>query len=71
MEIEIARAIAEELKWKLEGGCDRVEIVGDIRRRKPEISEIKLLCIPTEGWLLPPDICDLGDPYSCSWVRGL
>ncbi len=62
MELEKVRAIAEELKWRLETGCDRVEIVGDIRRRKPEVSEIKLLCIPTEGWPLPPDICHLVDP---------
>ncbi len=62
MELEKARAIAEELKWQLETGCDRVEIVGDIRRQKPEVSKIKLLCIPTEGWPIPPDLRDWIDP---------
>ena len=66
MELEKARAIAEELKWQLETGCDRVEIVGDIRRQKPEASKIKLLCIPTEGWPIPLVYSDLagliGDP---------
>ena len=62
MELEKARAIAEELKWQLETGCDRVEIVGDIRRQKLEVSKIKLLCIPTEGKPIPPDLRDWIDP---------
>ena len=60
--MEKARAIAEELKWQLETCCDRVEIVGDIRRQKLEVSKIKLLCIPTEGWPIPPDLRDWIDP---------
>jgi DNA polymerase/3'-5' exonuclease PolX len=56
VELEKARAIAEELKWQLETGCDRVEIVGDIRRQKPEVRDINLLCIPTEGKPIPPDL---------------
>lgn len=62
MELEKARAIAEELKERLELQSDRVEIVGDIRRQKPEVSKIKLLCIPTEGRPIPPDLCDWIDP---------
>ncbi len=62
--MEKARAIAEELKWQLETGCDRVEIVGDIRRQKPEVRDIKLLCIPTEGWPIPPVYRDLVDLIS-------
>ncbi len=62
MKLARARAIAEELRWQLETGCDRVEIVGDIRRQKPEVSKIKLLCIPTEGWPIPPDLRDLFYP---------
>jgi len=55
MELETAEAIAEELKDELEGTCDAVEIVGEIRRRKPKIRRIKLLCIPTaiEGTPIP------------------
>ena len=61
MELEKARAIAEELKWQLETDCDRVEIVGDIRRQKPEVRGINLLCIPTEGKPIPLVYCDLVD----------
>lgn len=46
MELEKARAIAEELKNGLAGECHRIEIVGDIRRQKPRVRKIKLLCIP-------------------------
>jgi len=64
VELEKARAIAEELKWQLETGCDRVEIVGDIRRQKPEVRDINLLCIPTEGKPIPLVYCDLVDLIS-------
>lgn len=46
MELEKARAIAEELKGRLELQSDRIEIVGDIRRQKPEVTGIELLYIP-------------------------
>ena len=46
MELEKAREIAEELKEMLEGSCERIEIKGSIRRRKPEVSDIELLAIP-------------------------
>ena len=46
MELEKARAIAEELKSLLEPGCERIPIAGSIRRRKSDIGYIELLCIP-------------------------
>ena len=46
MELEKARAIAEDLKSLLEPACKRIEIAGSIRRRKPEVGDIELLCIP-------------------------
>ena len=55
MELEKARAIAEELKNQLQDACHRTEIVGDIRRQKPRIGKIRLLCIPArvEGVHIP------------------
>ena len=44
--LEIAALIGENLKSQLESSCDRVEIVGSIRRKKPEVGDIELLCIP-------------------------
>ncbi|GAI65861.1 unnamed protein product [marine sediment metagenome] len=46
MDLERAKAIAEELKRLLEPACDRIEIAGSIRRQKPEVGDIELLCIP-------------------------
>lgn len=46
MELQKAKAIAEELKALLEPVCQRVEIAGSIRRQKPEVGDIELLCIP-------------------------
>jgi DNA polymerase/3'-5' exonuclease PolX len=52
MELEKARTIAEELKTRLEQGCERIEIAGSIRRQKPEVGDIELLVIPRYGGLL-------------------
>lgn len=46
MELEKARAIAEKIKWDLQSSCERIEIAGSIRRLKPEVGDIELLCIP-------------------------
>jgi len=46
MELEKAKAIAEGLKALLEPSCHRIEIAGSIRRQKPEVGDIELLCIP-------------------------
>jgi len=46
MELEKAKAIAEELKGLLEPACRRIEIAGSIRRQKSVVGDIELLCIP-------------------------
>jgi len=46
MEINKARAIAEEIMGLLDGSCDRKVIAGSIRRRKPDVGDIEILCIP-------------------------
>lgn len=46
MQLEKAKAIAEELKTLLEPACERIETAGSIRRQKPEVRDIELLCIP-------------------------
>ncbi|MBA7605654.1 hypothetical protein ES703_12788 [subsurface metagenome] len=46
MELQKARAIAEEIKGLLKSSCERIEIRGSIHRRKPQVGDIELLCIP-------------------------
>jgi len=41
-----AKQIAEELKAQLEPTCERIVIAGSIRRQKPYVGDIELLCIP-------------------------
>ena len=45
-DIIIAEQIAEELKTEFEPYCERIEIGGSIRRKKPEPNDIELVCIP-------------------------
>ena len=46
MELEKAQAIAEKIKAVLESSCERIVIAGSIRRQKPDVGDIELLCIP-------------------------
>ena len=46
MELEKARAIAEQIKAVLESSCERIVIAGSIRRQKPDVGDIELLVIP-------------------------
>ncbi len=46
MELERAKAIAGNIKVVLESSCERIVIAGSIRRQKPDVGDIELLCIP-------------------------
>ena len=41
-----ARQVAEVLQARLEPACERIEIAGSIRRQKPTVGDVELLCIP-------------------------
>ncbi|KKL25821.1 hypothetical protein LCGC14_2401470 [marine sediment metagenome] len=46
MELEKAKVIAEKLKSLLAPVCEKIEVAGSIRRRKPQVGDIELLVIP-------------------------
>ena len=46
MELNKALEIANRVKDALTPYCDRIEIAGSIRRRKPEVHDIEIVCIP-------------------------
>lgn len=46
MKLQQAKQIAEALKTDLIPFCERIEISGSIRRKKPEPHDIELVCIP-------------------------
>lgn len=43
-----ARPIALQICERLRPYCDRCEIAGSVRRRKPDVGDIEIVCIPKE-----------------------
>lgn len=43
----VAMQIAEEIVYSLGPGCERIEIAGSLRRKKPDVGDIEILYIPT------------------------
>jgi len=46
MKLEEAQVIAEKTKALLAPYCERIEIAGSIRRKKPDVGDIELVAIP-------------------------
>ena len=46
MNLNQATEIAERIRTELAPFCERVEIAGSIRRRKPEVGDIEIVAIP-------------------------
>jgi len=49
MRLETARPIAERVKELLTPHCERIEIVGSIRREKPIVHDIDMVLIPKDS----------------------
>lgn len=52
----IAEALAKRIKAELAPSCEKIEIVGSIRRRKNDIGDIELLAIPRYQPSLLPEV---------------
>lgn len=46
MKLEEAQVIAEKIKAELAPHCERIEIAGSIRRKKPDVGDIEIVAIP-------------------------
>lgn len=46
MKLLEAKNIAVELCYKLQPHCDKINIAGSIRRQKPEVKDIEIVCLP-------------------------
>lgn len=44
--LQQAQGVASEILRRLEPACERITIAGSIRRQKPVVGDIELLCIP-------------------------
>ena len=64
MNLKQAQTIAESLKNDLAPYCDRIEIGGSIRRKKPDVKDIELVCIPKFGDFPTGQMSLEGDPLT-------
>jgi DNA polymerase/3'-5' exonuclease PolX len=70
MNLNQATGIAERIRSELAPRCERIEIAGSIRRRKPEVGDIEIVCIPKTwetGLLFGREI--IRDPEFCALVN--
>jgi DNA polymerase/3'-5' exonuclease PolX len=58
LRLPLARAtnLAERIAGELLAVCDRLEIAGSIRRRRPDVGDIELVVIPRYAATLIPDV---------------
>ena len=48
MELQKAKAIATAICYKLQPYCSKINIAGSIRRQKPEVKDIEIICVPDQ-----------------------
>jgi DNA polymerase (family 10) len=60
MELEKAERIAKEILIKMQPFCQAIEIVGSIRRRRPFVNDIDIVCIPENQGQLIAVLMELG-----------
>ncbi len=60
MELKRAKAIATEVIKCLAPYCQRIEVAGSIRRRKPMCKDIDFVLIPSDPWNLSHEVMGLG-----------
>ena len=60
MDLEKAKAIATEVITKLAPYCQRIEVAGSVRRRKPFPADIDFVLIPSDLWNLSQQVRGLG-----------
>ena len=64
MKLEQAQKIAQSLIEDLKLSCHRIEIGGSIRRNKPEVKDIELICIPVFDQFPTRQMSLEGDPIT-------
>jgi len=60
MQLERAKAIAEEVIKRLSPYCQRIEVAGSVRRKKPTVNDVDFVLIPSDLWNLQHEIMGLG-----------
>lgn len=55
---ERGKVIAERICHVLRPGCERIEVAGSLRRLKPDIGDIEIVCIPKRVGLMEDSALD-------------
>ncbi len=64
MELEKAKAIADQVIKRLSPYCSRIEVAGSIRRQKAFPHDIDIVLIPSDLWNLEHEIRGLARPFA-------
>ena len=64
IELERAQRIANEVVKRLSPYCQRIEVAGSVRRKKPRVRDIDILLIPSDPWNLTHEIMGLGPSHA-------
>lgn len=62
MKLQESLMLADEVMARLKPHCQRIEVVGSIRRQKAEVKDIDLVLIPLNAGSLSQEIDHLGPP---------
>ena len=62
MELERAQKIADEVIKRLSPYCQKIEVAGSVRRRKPFPRDIDIVLIPSDPWNLEGEVLGLSRP---------
>ena len=68
MELEKARAIADEVVKRLSPHCERITVAGSVRRQKSVVNDIDLVAIPSDRWNLDLALMGMGN-YKMSGMK--
>jgi DNA polymerase/3'-5' exonuclease PolX len=49
VKLATATIVAECLRQEFEPFCERIEVAGSIRRQRPEVKDIEIVCVPSWG----------------------
>ncbi len=60
IELERAQRIAEAVVKRLSLYCQRIEVVGSLRRKKRQVRDIDFVLIPSDPWNLQHEIMGMG-----------
>lgn len=72
MEYNLAYKIAEKYCELLKPFCERVEIAGSIRRKKPYVNDIEICCIPKEKLVTEGLFSEMKrDPGFINFINGI